>query len=274
MWLGIRQFDLAGDVTAAAWVPPRLSNEGGARRHGLTVGSLLPTGYQAYARVLHPVTRATAGGPEPVRWKEVAAWSGRPLQRDSGFGDIAVAPPGASAVAPWDGEAPRDGTLDAAGATTLATMLAGATTTPERCWFAFWDGLGFLHGPPAMIVVGGRRAARWRDRLQLWRSARLLRHDYARTAMAPRFRIGGLDYVLLHGPLTVVASLRFGPLRWFESPNLWWPEDRAWFVATDIDATSTYVACDAACFDRLAASPDLEVLAAEREAPLDLLRFD
>jgi hypothetical protein len=140
--------------------------------------------------------------------------------------------------------------------------------------FAYWDGLGFLHGPPAMLVVGGHRAARWRIRLRSWRAGRHLRHDYARTATAPRFRIAGLDHVLLHGPLTAVASLRFGPLRWFESPNLWWPEDRAWLVATDIDATSSYIACDAACFERLAASDDLEVLATDREAPLDVARFD
>jgi hypothetical protein len=116
-----------------------------------------------------------------------------------------------------------------------------------------------------MLVVGGHRAARWRTRLRSWRAGRHLRHDYARTATAPRFRIAGLDHVLLHGPITAVASLRFGPLRWFESPNLWWPEDQAWLVATDIDA---------ACLERLAASDDLEVLATDREAPLDVARFD
>jgi hypothetical protein len=30
------------------------------------------------------------------------------------------------------------------------------------------------------------------------------------------------------------------------SPNLWWPGDRAWCVATDIDLDSTYVAGGAA----------------------------
>jgi hypothetical protein len=29
-----------------------------------------------------------------------------------------------------------------------------------------------------------------------------------------------------------------------QSPNLWWPDDRAWFVATEIDFDSTFVGGD------------------------------
>jgi hypothetical protein len=34
------------------------------------------------------------------------------------------------------------------------------------------------------------------------------------------------------------------PFPFDQSPNLWWPEDRAWFVATEIDFDSTFVGGD------------------------------
>jgi len=38
---------------------------------------------------------------------------------------------------------------------------------------------------------------------------------------------------------------------WFDSPALWWPDDRAWFVHTEIDGTSTYVGGARAMIERL-----------------------
>ena len=42
------------------------------------------------------------------------------------------------------------------------------------------------------------------------------------------------------------------------SPNLWWPDDRAWCVATEIDLAWTYVGGSAALIDDVLASAALE----------------
>lgn len=45
---------------------------------------------------------------------------------------------------------------------------------------------------------------------------------------------------------------------WGQSASLWWPDDHAWCVATEIDLNTTYVGCDAACRDEILALPELE----------------
>jgi hypothetical protein len=47
------------------------------------------------------------------------------------------------------------------------------------------------------------------------------------------------------------------------SPNLWWPDDRAWFVATEIDHAWTYVAGSQQLLARLMADRRLEILTAD-----------
>ncbi|MFX1760360.1 hypothetical protein [Rhodococcus sp. As11] len=61
-------------------------------------------------------------------------------------------------------------------------------------------------------------------------------------ASGPRVSLPHRDNFLVHG--TVRDAVR--TLGWW-GPNLWWPQDRAWFVATD-------------CALALAAHPGLEVI--------------
>lgn len=51
-----------------------------------------------------------------------------------------------------------------------------------------------------------------------------------------------------------------GPL--WQSANLWWPDDRAWFVATEIDFSCTYFGGDRPLIEEMASHPRLEVLPA------------
>lgn len=48
------------------------------------------------------------------------------------------------------------------------------------------------------------------------------------------------------------------PSNWHQSANLWWPDDHAWCVATEIDINTTYIACSEACRDDILAMPELE----------------
>jgi hypothetical protein len=65
--------------------------------------------------------------------------------------------PGVWDVEPATGHLPRDL------AVVLAEVLAGQTTTPQRCWFAVWDGFGDLAVPEqagaGCAVVCGPAAA-------------------------------------------------------------------------------------------------------------------
>lgn len=46
------------------------------------------------------------------------------------------------------------------------------------------------------------------------------------------------------------------------APNLWWPEDRAWIVVTEIDYAWTYVGGTVRLIEKLLADNELEVLPA------------
>jgi len=51
--------------------------------------------------------------------------------------------------------------------------------------------------------------------------------------------------------------------------SLWWPADRAWLVATDIDGYSTYVGASHAAVEAVLADPDLDAVAVDPWTPLD-----
>jgi hypothetical protein len=53
-----------------------------------------------------------------------------------------------------------------------------------------------------------------------------------------------------------------------EVPNLIWPEDRAWFVGSEVDLDSTLVGGSRALVDELLAAPDLEVWEVDGEVSL------
>ena len=56
----------------------------------------------------------------------------------------------------------------------------------------------------------------------------------------PTFELPGRSYFLFTGPLT--AEDNWGVDGFTQSPNLIWPDDRSWFVATEIDWDSTLIA--------------------------------
>jgi hypothetical protein len=109
----------------------------------------------------------------------------------------------------------------------LATILAAHTRTPDSCWFAVWEGFASL--------------------------------DHRHLA-APTLSIPHRNLFLLHGTVgDVVTTLAH--VDWiYQSPNLWWPDDRAWCVATEIDFTWTYVGGSVACIEQVLDDPELEAL--------------
>lgn len=121
----------------------------------------------------------------------------------------------------------------------LSDVLVGHTSDPAACWFALWDGWGDW-GAAAYYMAGGplsRRLVTWQAKAAERRRNRRIRRERRRRVTFPLLR-GNRRYVLLHGRVKEAENLwsSFG-----HCPTIWWPEDRAWFVHTEVDGTSTYV---------------------------------
>ena len=202
-------------VEEAAWIGDRLSPFDSG-----VVTSVVPRGFAAYARVLHPLD-PPARGQQPGRWVDVASWSGIELVPGIDFPDIALPEHEPSGVEPWPGQVPQVGTLHPADAHALAAVVARHTSTPDRCWFCTWEGWG------SVVFDDG-----------------------------PRVELPGRNYALFVGPLAALPSLM--DAQDDHSPNLWWPDDRAWCVATEIDLAWTYVGGTGKLISDALANPRLE----------------
>lgn len=215
-------------VEPASWVGPRLSPFG----KGL-VTTVVPAGFPAYARILHPVTRGPMGE-HTVRWARVAEWSGLRLDRLAHFPDVALPEHTPAGDPPWDSQGPATGTLSAGDAATLVEVLAEYTQVVDgvrRCWFCLWVGFGWTSDPiPADV----------RDGVQV--------------------RLPHRDYFLFSGP--VEDALAFVPGQ-RQTPNLWWAHDRSWCVASEIDLPWTYLGGSEELIAQVVDHPDLEALPAQ-----------
>ncbi|WP_454259681.1 hypothetical protein [Pseudoxanthomonas mexicana] len=94
-------------------------------------------------------------------------------------------------------------------------MLANHTRTPRACFFGFWEGNSAFSGIDRTI---------------------------------PRIALGKdvFRYYLLRGAVSRAGDPFHGLLA-----HLWWPADRAWFVAAHFDFDCIFVGGTAACIDEL-----------------------
>ena len=129
----------------------------------------------------------------------------------------------------------------------VASIGERSTATPDQAWFAIWDGHGF-DGAEIRVAWSDpprdetERQARDAERAQLRDESRR-RNVAVRSALdqIPRFDRPHRTYYLLEGPVRAVNDLRhpYGD-RW-RNPDLFWPDDQEWFVATDVDFWSLYI---------------------------------
>jgi len=276
------------DVSRGDWLAPRLGPFGG------WVGSVVPRGYEAYARVLH---RVDAGGEEWLRWADVAAATGAVLHPAAQWWRVARLPEpyASSALAahgePWPdwydpvlhaharrgepgewlGNGPRMGRLDPVQLAAVVDVLRGFAD-PDAVTVAFWEGSSWQGGTPLVMWAPARRRHR---------HVPLLRRRVARRALpsldvdpdldpevlsGPRLELPGRDHVLFAGSLRDVAALAdatatadvtpFRPDG--RTPSLLWPDDRSWCLATEVDFDSTLVGGPRTLIDAILADPALE----------------
>lgn len=263
------QVQAAADASPTDWARRVLAVPGSTS--GLTVDALVPAGYESYARVFHKPwwpapevearseelrgllrTQAANAGQSP----EVAGYSSDEIHEE--FERLAPAP---GLYGTWKEIAEAHGKishplmqwhqiattkrndeslilhgpgLEPHELSCLVEVLTPFTSTPEHCSFCVWDGYGFE---------------------ELQRST------------APRAKFFHV-HLVFEGEIE--SALQF---IWDgfcdQPPNMWWPEDRAWFVATEIDECATYVGGSKQAVEAVLAHSDLEALPIREKDRID-----
>jgi hypothetical protein len=254
-------------VSVGAWIKPRLSGGAGA------VTCEVPSGFAAYARIFHP---AIGQDGSRVRWAEVAKARGTVAHREMqwhallGFSSpkelgVSYGPGCAIGRAGIRGDPPT-GQMDVKDLDALCEVL-GCTADGRHCYF----GLCTIQG---------------------WRAS------FAPEELKPLLRLPwGRDYIVLAGSLSAVDEIfrdwsnansghrklvarkghgrspsRARPDgRVREAPNLIWPADHTWYLASEVDFDSTLVGGSADLIKAIVDSPDLEAWQVE---PTDSLAWD
>lgn len=156
----------------------------------------------------------------------------------------------------WHGIGPEEGNLDPVTLTTLITVLAQHTRTAADCWFCLWDGYGWLYDSS-----GASTDASPVNTAALVKKKQL------------PVRLPGRSYLLGRGPLSSALGVgwQHDP-DWFtpQSPNIFWPADRAWCVATEIDFDSTLVAGSQQLINQLRQTDGLETWPIQPDASLQI----
>ncbi len=247
----------ARDQTAGLWIQDRLQPWGS---EGVTLKSFLPDTFPAYARIFHPFylgdnEALDNDAAQPVSWSTIAQWNGSTVHPLMQPGNIARVP--FPYCVEW-GEGPEVGSLPFPESSALTGLLREFTTTPESCYLAYWEGNGYFpggtiryfgHEPGLLSSIEDAAHYLWGKLLP------------SRDPLAGVPRLAGQhrDYLIYFGSLDIVPSLsRYPP--WGRSPNLWWPEDRCWCVATEVDSYDTFVGGSEGCIERILNCPDLEAL--------------
>jgi hypothetical protein len=122
----------------------------------------------------------------------------------------------------------------------IASALAAHTSTPDEIYVGVWEGHGY--------DLTREQAAELRQ-----------------------FDLEGRRYHLLGGPLSGIPELMTPnvPITTWQQPDLWWPADHAWFVATDIDIWCCYVGGTADAIDAVIAAVGTSIHPVERTDPLE-----
>lgn len=229
----------SNDVSPAEWITERL------HPFGQDVGSLVPECFDAYARILHPTWRTEHGRRVKVRFSDLARETGVALGPTTRIDDV-------ESIATGQIEPPLTGTLECGELNVLVTLFATATESPGSCWFGFWEGFGWMQGHPAIVEL--RRP----------QDEPLGPSPCTVPGAAPqgsRVQLPARPLALYGGQIDAAAAFCSPPFS--QSPTLWWPEDHAWCVASEIDFHSTYVGGSRDLIQRVLHDERLDALQAD-----------
>ena len=158
------------------------------------------------------------------------------------------------------GERDHQGSLGPETLETLLIVLSKFTKAQEDCFYAIWEGYGW--GNPGVPLIAVRRP-RFQRFVQQFISRfgshphRSRRRTYVQPEEDPdlhtlpvgimkseRFKLPYRDYLLARGSLFEAMKIGHRRSEWFQpqSPNLLWPIDKSWILATEIDFDVTLIA--------------------------------
>jgi hypothetical protein len=250
-------------ASVGAWILPRLRGFGGR------VDQVVPDGFEAYARLLHPAADEDGA---PVTWAEVCRRQGRTAHALMQWQSIAGVTDHLERVgrwprkswvsertSQWPGHEPEEGRAPADLLSEALQVLSQFTADSDHCFHAVWEGWGWLHeNAQVRLHTTDQRGTAPSVPVSHPLPAELLE--------GARLQHPGRDYLLFEGPL--LAALRIGPQEGadsfsLQSPNLLWPADQSWCLATEVDFDSTLIAGTRELIDALLRVPGLEAWAVE-----------
>jgi hypothetical protein len=138
----------------------------------------------------------------------------------------------------------------------LCATLSQHTATASACFFCLWDGYGWLLGSSAVA----RLAQVTIDPPEARALGPIPPSLSTEQLLGVRVRFPHRDYLLFTGALDPAPDLGFtidGTV-YGQSPNLFWPSDHAWCVASEIDLAYTLVAGSQSLAAALVANPRLQ----------------
>jgi len=208
----------AVDPAEVAWIVTAL-------HHDSSVGSLVPPVFEAYARVFHPAARYVGDEDVDVPWSAVAVANGMTAHPAMEWASITGSVDyleEADQPGTWN-QAPAQGHLAEHVARRMVDVLRTHTTTPDDCYIGVDESLVVVPEHAPLLPLGGTSGS----------------------------------VLVVRGPVDLAAvSVVQEPFN--QSPSVWWPADRAWYVATNLDLVTTYVGGTAACIADLLAVRELE----------------
>ena len=211
-------------------------------------------GFERYARIFHPLGEDA----DSPRWSDIARQHGRTVEATTTWSQVTGE---ISSGRSYPGE-PLFGDLAPVALRPLCQNLAEFTATPQRCWFALWEGWGWLHPGGTGVLSAGRGFVP--------PEPEPAPADWQLDQTTATFTIPGRRYLLFEGSLE--SALEMGGWRtrsWPQpqSPSLFWPHDHAWCVATEVDADFTLVGGSNDLIAAILADTRLESVAIARDAP-------
>jgi hypothetical protein len=251
---------LATDTSGGEWIAAELTGTPGS------VTSVVPNRFDGYVRILHP---AETHAGEPVTWAEVAEAVGSSMHACRQW-HVLVGSSDTDTFegSNWEGAPPERGDLESDVLGPLCKILGGHTSDPADCFFGLWIGLVWEAWEVACPPSSGSGEENDRRLNSVSRSVDEID--------GPRLELPGREYVLLTGLVSAATQVReregdFGSGFSPTSPNLMWPADRAWFVASEIDFDSTLVGGSKELIEEIVEADDIEAWPIE---PNDSLAFD
>lgn len=263
-----------------------------------TVAGTVGTGFEAYARILHPIpsrrfdldpSHRDRHGIRHIleettwRWAEVARRNGRKMHPLVQWRRLTDDDTRTTFDDAWDLEQAREGFIEPGLLAQLAVYLADSTATPDDLTVGIWEGWGALHADGVVFTESGRPNAEAQAAYETEARARIaleVQHVlgqprrrpsrlFRRRTERPNPSLLGLPerrYVLfttsvdeLRDPTWPIAA----GIGWSESrsgvmPQLVWPRDAAWCIATEIDFGFTLIGGTREAIDHILGSDTLE----------------